>query len=59
MSIFGEEIGNSKHVPKHIGIHPKALIRHFKPMINNRKPQNTIKDANQFQKSLIFSIERL
>ena len=52
--MFCENLESSKNAKLNIGIHPQALIRHFKPIINHKNPTSTTTNAKQSKTNLFF-----
>ena len=52
---LGDNSESSQNVQQHIGIHPQALIRHFKLIVNNKKQQIQLEMSNlKKKKQLLF-----
>ena len=52
---FGERLERSKNDNKNVGIHPQALIRHLKPIINHKTSHNTITNTKETKTRILFT----
>ena len=50
--IFGGHFESFKEVFKNIGIHPRALISHFKPIINHGSFKQSIQNSRTLKQTL-------